>query len=326
MRILELRFRNLNSLAGEWRIDFTHPEYESAGIFAIVGPTGSGKTTILDALCLALYGQTPRLGKITKTTNELMTRHTAECFAEVTFESSEGKFRCHWSQRRAKKKPDGELQQSEHEITDLATGRVLESKIKEVLGKVQECTGMNFEQFTRSILLAQGGFAAFLGAKPDERAPILEQITGTGVYTEISKRVHDRTARERVQLETLQGELGSIRILTEEERTDLDKEREEKQRGSTIIAGRKTGLEKAIGWLKQIEKLDEELILLDNSWKDLNTRKEESLPELSLLRKARAAKEFEQDSTRLRVQVLGSRELAEKIARDREAYDECDTA
>ncbi len=66
MRILELRFKNLNSLAGEWRIDFTHPEYESSGIFAIVGPTGSGKTTILDAICLALYGQTPRLGKITK--------------------------------------------------------------------------------------------------------------------------------------------------------------------------------------------------------------------------------------------------------------------
>ena len=89
MRILRIHFKNLNSLRGEWIVDLTHPAYASEGIFAITGPTGSGKTTLLDAVCLALYGATPRLDRVTKTTNEIMSRHTGECFAEVTFETPE---------------------------------------------------------------------------------------------------------------------------------------------------------------------------------------------------------------------------------------------
>ena len=122
MRILGVRFKNLNSLVGEWQIDFTHPAYASDGIFAITGPTGAGKTTIMDAVCLALYGSTPRLNKVTKSGNEIMSRQTGECFAEVTFETGKGRYRCHWSQRRARKKPDGELQQARHEIADADTG------------------------------------------------------------------------------------------------------------------------------------------------------------------------------------------------------------
>jgi len=109
MKILELRFKNLNSLYGEWVIDFSSSEYISNGIFAITGPTGAGKSTILDAICLALYGSTPRLGKITKSSNEIMSRQTGECYAEVTFESQAGKFRCHWSQHRARKMANGKL-------------------------------------------------------------------------------------------------------------------------------------------------------------------------------------------------------------------------
>ena len=97
MKIIELRFKNINSLYGEWLIDFTNPEYISNGIFALTGPTGSGKSTILDAVCLALYGRTPRLNRITKSENEIMSRQTGECFSEVTFESQEGRFKCFWN-------------------------------------------------------------------------------------------------------------------------------------------------------------------------------------------------------------------------------------
>lgn len=170
MRIHQIRFQNLNSLTGEWSIDLTDPAYLTDGIFAIIGPTGAGKTTILDAVCLALYGRTPRLERVNNSSNEIMSRHTGSCFAEVSFETREGVYRCHWSQQRAKKKPDGELQAAKHEISDVNTGKVIASKLRDVAAVVEQITGMNFTQFTRSIMLAQGGFAAFLQAPADERA------------------------------------------------------------------------------------------------------------------------------------------------------------
>ena len=116
MRILSIHIRNLNSLTGDWNVRLDGPEYEG-GIFAITGPTGAGKSTILDAVCLALYGSTPRLAKITKSGNEIMSRHTADCAAEVTFRTRAGTFTCSWSQARAGKKVSGNLQQPRHRQT-----------------------------------------------------------------------------------------------------------------------------------------------------------------------------------------------------------------
>ena len=203
MRILQIRFKNLNSLAGEWAIDLTHPAFAADGIFAITGPTGAGKTTVLDAVCLALYGRTPRLGKVTKSENEVLSRRTGECFAEVTFETQSGRYRCHWSQRRSRRRPDGELQAPKHEIARADSGEILDSRVKGVAEQIEAVTGMDFDRFTRSMLLAQGGFAAFLQADPDDRAPLLEQITGTEIYSRISVRVHERQREEREKLRLL---------------------------------------------------------------------------------------------------------------------------
>jgi exonuclease SbcC len=216
MKILGLRFANLNSLEGEWEVDFTAPEYLADGIFAITGPTGSGKSTILDALCLALYGQTPRLGRITRSANEIMSRHAGSCFAEATFETPKGRFRSHWSQHRARKKAGGELQTQKHELSDVGSGVPIQTKLQETLAAVEELTGMDFDRFTRSMLLAQGGFAAFLQADPDRRAPVLEQITGTEVYSLISMRVHERHRTERAKLDLLRTETESLRLLDAE--------------------------------------------------------------------------------------------------------------
>ncbi|MBT8359581.1 MAG: AAA family ATPase, partial [Deltaproteobacteria bacterium] len=221
MKIHSIRFKNLNSLQGIWSIDLTHKAYVAETLFMISGPTGAGKTTLLDAVCLALYGKTPRLGTISKNTNEIMTRQTGECFAEVSFATSKGSFRSHWSQRRARIKPDGELQQPKHELSDALSNRILQTGIRNVARAIEENTGMDFKQFTRAVLLAQGHFSEFLQASADERAPLLEQITGTELYSRISQTVHKLTSREQRQFAELQRDADGISLLSDEQRQNL---------------------------------------------------------------------------------------------------------
>lgn len=199
MRILSIRFRNLNSLAGDWTIDLNAAEYTVNGIFAITGPTGAGKSTILDAICLALFGSTPRLGKITAKSNEIMSRLSADCMAEVRFEAGGRRYTCCWRQNKARGKSNGKLQQPHHELLD-EEGISLSSKTTEVENLVEQITGMDFERFTQSMMLAQGRFAAFLLAGGDKRADLLEQITGSRIYTDISTQVFQRCKEELARL------------------------------------------------------------------------------------------------------------------------------
>jgi exonuclease SbcC len=289
MRILQIRFMNLNSLVGEWQIDLTHPAFASDGIFAITGPTGAGKTTILDAICLALYGRTPRLNKVTKSGNEIMSRQSGECFAEVTFETQAGRYRCHWSQHRARRKPDGELQAPKHEIANADSGEIFETKIRGVADQIESATGMNFDRFTRSMLLAQGGFAAFLQAAPDERAPILEQITGTEIYSQISIRVHERKQQERAKLDRLQAETAGITILEPEQEKEIEQALETKQREEADLIVKSTDMGKAIAWLTTIDSLEKEIISLADETNKLQNDIEAFKPDREKLRLALSA-------------------------------------
>lgn len=292
MRILHIHFKNLNSLQGEWTVDLTHPAYISEGIFAITGPTGSGKSTLLDALCLALYGATPRLGRITKTTNGIMSRQTGECFAEVTFETPKGCFRCHWSQRTARKKAGGELQQARHEVIDHATGNVLEEKLSEVPRRVEEITGLDFRRFTRTMLLAQGDFAAFLQASSDERGPLLEQITGTGIYTEISQRVHERRGEEQKKLDALDSVLQSMKIPDEGQaaawRHDLEEKKTEEPRLRQDLEDKKHRLDLH----DRLARAEEELEKGEASLQEWTNRAEAFAPQEERLARALQALEL----------------------------------
>lgn len=295
MRILSVQFKNLNSLVGEWHVDFTHPAYSSDGIFAIIGPTGAGKTTILDAICIGLYGRTPRLDKVTKSSNEIMSRQRGECFAEVTFETQRGRYRCHWSQHRARRRPEGELQQARHEIADADSGEVLESRLAQVAAAVETATGMDFERFTRSMLLAQGGFAAFLQAPPDERAPILEQITGTKIYSSISMKVHERRTEERERLQLLQAELKGIQVLDPDEERGLQADLTQKQSRETGLATHVEQLRKAALWLDRVASLETETTELDKKLQENEKRRRAFTPEAKKLELARKALGLEGD-------------------------------
>jgi exonuclease SbcC len=301
VKVLRLSFKNLNSLAGVWDIDFKHPDYVSSGIFAITGPTGAGKTTILDAICLALYGQTPRLGRITQSENEIMSRQTGECFAEVEFETAKGRFRCHWSQHRSRRQADGQLQSPRHEIAEAESGMILESKLRAVADKVEDVTGMDFDRFTRSMLLAQGGFAAFLQARPDERAPILEQITGTAIYSLISIKVHERTSEERKRLAELRAELDGIQLFSPAEAEALLLEKSELQLAERTLTADARIIREAQFWRERIAALEGELQQLGQDRLVFETRKAAALPELERLDLAGRALKLGGDHAHLRL-------------------------
>lgn len=216
MKILNICLKNLSSLHGEWSINLEDNAYSSAGIFAITGSTGAGKTTIFDALCLALYGKTPRLSNISKNVNEIMSRGTNDCYAYATFSIEKDTkiqtYTCKWGQA----KKGGKLQRIDHYIYDEA-GVQLTRTSEDTKEKVVELTGMDFKRFTRAMMLEQGGFDAFLKADKNERAAILELITGTDIYGTISTQTYLRWKKESqilnsqsIQLDTLRASHDSM--------------------------------------------------------------------------------------------------------------------
>lgn len=294
MRILQIRFKNLNSLWGEWKIDFTHPAYTSDGIFAITGPTGAGKTTILDAICLALYGRTPRLKDVTQSTNEVMSRQAGDCFAEALFEAGSGKGRycVHWEQHRAHKKPDGPLQPPRHEIADAATGKILETKQKEVDLKVEAVTGLTFDRFVRSMLLAQGSFATFLQSSANDRSPILEQITGTEIYSRISVRTHEIRNAERTKLNALESAMSGVQTMTQEEKERLESGLTTQLQEESALDGSFGQYRKELEWLEAMAALQKELDVLEDRNEELLGREEGFELERQRLERAQRALEF----------------------------------
>ncbi len=233
MKILSLRFKNINSLKGEWKIDFSQEPFASSGLFAITGATGAGKTTLLDAICLALYHRTPRLDEPSPA-DKVMTRHTGECLAEVEFDVKNKRYRAFWEVRRARGKADGKLQPAKVELAELNSivddnsaddkpigDQIIADKVKDKDNAIANITGLDFGRFTKSMLLAQGGFAAFLNANAAERADLLEELTGTEIYGKISEKVFNRFREEEQQLTILRDKNKNVDVLDAESMAEL---------------------------------------------------------------------------------------------------------
>ena len=198
-------------MKGAWTIDFQAPDFRS-GIFAIVGPTGSGKTTILDAICLALYGHTPRIGSITQNANEVMTRDCDSCRSSLEFQTLSGRYRATWSQKKQKNFDKtgkyGQVVSTMEKFEDGCWIPITDgSKVTSKKQEVQKIIGLSFDQFKRSVMLSQGDFAAFLKSKPNEKAQTLEQITGTQIYSLLSTKVYDLAEEQKKLFEDKQREV-----------------------------------------------------------------------------------------------------------------------
>lgn len=239
MKILAIRLKNLASLPGEQVIDFTAEPLKSAGLFAITGATGAGKSTLLDALCLALFGETPRLQHARSALKvpdgadpealgsddgrNLLRRGTANGFAEVDFVGVDGRrYRARWEVRRARDKASGKLQNSQQSLRDLDADQLLTTAKNEFRALIEQRLGLNLQQFTRAVLLAQSEFGAFLKADDNQRGELLEKLTDTGIYSRIGKAAYAAAKRAKEALEQLEREAGGVRPLDGEERAALE--------------------------------------------------------------------------------------------------------
>ncbi|MBR1417580.1 MAG: AAA family ATPase, partial [Synergistaceae bacterium] len=312
MKILDIRLKNLNSLKGEWHIDLTGNAFAD-GIFAVTGPTGAGKTTIFDAVCLALYGMTPRLGKISGQNNEIMSRGTSECYAQVAFETDKGRFTARWSQTRSGKRGKGKLQTYNHKLD--AEDKPLTSGIKETADKIAELTGMNFKQFSQAMMLQQGGFDAFLNADKKERAQVLESVTGIEIYGEISQRVFQRSKDEAIALKEIESKLEDKQKYI----LDSDKLNSELNENTARINKLETELKDikaAKDWLSDIAKRENDLEQNKIKIKAQQKRLDEFKLNREKLERAESAVSIEAHYTELkseRAAFKTSQDLCEKI-------------
>lgn len=238
MKILAIRGRNLASLEGEFEADFTSEPLLSAGIFAISGPTGAGKSTILDAMCLALFARTPRTDQAKENNvklrdvNEevlpqsdprfLLRRGTASGYAEVDFLALNGhRYRSRWSVGRARDKENGRLQSPRVTLHNIDKEEEEQGTRSELQARVVELIGLTFEQFTRSVLLAQNDFSTFLKAEQGEKASLLEKLTGTELYSAISRTIFEKNAVAKEAYDKIQARIQGIELLTEEVEQEL---------------------------------------------------------------------------------------------------------
>jgi len=279
MKILAIRIKNLASLEGNTSIDFSQEPLRSAGIFAITGATGAGKSTLLDALCLALYNKSPRyrlaesgidINDVKDSTIKqddvrgMLRDGSSEGFAEVDFEAVDGQhYRARWSVRRARNKADGNLQASEMSLKNISTNphQDIPGKKITLLEATERLVGLNFEQFTRSVLLAQGDFTAFLKAGKDEKASLLEKLTGTVVFSEISKRVFENHREQQQKLRDMNQKRENITTLPQTELEALEKQIADLSALKKEQEQQLADIRKAINWQQQRAELQEALLI-----------------------------------------------------------------
>lgn len=276
MKIRTLQLHNIASIE-DATIDFDAGPLRETDIFLICGETGSGKTTILDGICLALYNDTPRIttapgeayndtpGRVPGTNEsnrisdvrQLMRRGTGEAWSKLSFTGNDGcDYTATWYVNRAHKKPTGQLQNVRRSLLSHNTGIEL-VKMDEIRSEIIRTVGLDFEQFCRTTMLAQGEFTRFLQSRSKEKSDILEKLTGTEIYSKIGRKIYETAKAREQELKTQQALIGNIHTLTEEEKDNLIAAIADKEAGIRTLTAICREQQDKVKWLTDETKLSD---------------------------------------------------------------------
>lgn len=335
MKILSIRLKNLASLSGEHFIDFESEPLASAGLVAIIGKTGAGKSTILDAMCLALFNKIPRLkdsdGKLQDVDgSELLTnspltvlrRGTAHGFAELCFVAQDQKhYLARWELKRSREKADGKLQSVQRYLKCLTDGTVVADKAKAVESAIYKITQLSFEQFTRAVLLAQSEVTAFLKARDNERGELLEYLTNSSIFGKVGQLAYEKTklvASKRKELENL---LGHIELLSEEDAAELDIQFQHINQDYKKLEDEKSQLEKQQQWFERKQKLNDEIIVKQQLLDTQLQTQQGLIPERERLNRLEIFSEIRSSLFQKQQLIKTEQQLAPQIQKQQQLFD-----
>ena len=277
MKIESLSFKNINSLKGEHKIHFDESPLNSGGLFAIIGPTGSGKSSLLDAICLALYGRTPRISSVTKSKIEqdgsILTKYQKEAYAKVKFSCNLGTYEATWSISTNR---NDKLRECEMDLWNVATEISFSEKKTEVLSEIERLIGLSYDQFVKSVLLSQGDFATLLQSNEKERSELLEKITNTSIYRSIGKKVYEKYMSLKSKILTQKTILDNLqnKLISKETESGFKQDLKQLQEKEAIEHKKNSEYQRDLDQLKLREKLSSEEKVVKTDFKTMFDHKQ----------------------------------------------------
>ena len=293
MKILNVRFKNINTLKGDWEIHFDRSPLKESGLFAITGPNGSGKTTIFDAVSLGIYGETARLKN---SPEQIMSKQTSRCFSMVTFSVNGNVYRSTWSLRSAQ----GKTLPPEMKLFEMnGKERLLEDKISRVRNRIAALTGLDFKRFSRSIMLVQGEFSAFLNALDNERAEILDKIVGKDICSEVSKAAVENVETAVQKLQALEEEIQDFPLMHRSEVENLKETVQQLEEDFNEADRLILTLNESENRRKRNDQLQNKYQENQIALEEAQNRKRQMESDFQRLKKAMAAAPFQEEMDRL---------------------------
>ncbi|OQX77494.1 MAG: hypothetical protein B6D64_08195 [Bacteroidetes bacterium 4484_276] len=322
MRILKIELQNINSLKSDTPIvvDFESDIFQDVGLYAITGPTGAGKTTILDAITIALYHNVPRFNKsnVKAGLEDVVSFGANNAMARVTFLNKGERFESHWSMRLTTKtgKRLGNPIETVR-LKNLTTEKIIAEKKRDVQTEIEKITQLTYHQFLRSVLLAQGEFAAFLSANAKDKGTLLEQITGEEIYKKIGEAINNKIFEERKKLDDIKAKINNEDLLSEEQRKELTEEKNSLSEKIKSLYSELKQVEKIIGWYKTNDELLKTKHQLEKELEGLEIVKAEKrviIEALKLHEQAEPFKELVDEIARIEQEIQKKKLRFEKLS------------